>query len=92
MIRDQFFSIQNFDWGKTVFGIDMCSSVHNNNRTKNILILGQSYTQGLTDTTLTAEAKYSINFSRSNRKFCLSLHYNGANSYLFVNSTEVNNM
>ena len=23
------------------------------------------------------------------KKFCLSLHYNGANSYLFVNSTEI---
>ena len=23
------------------------------------------------------------------RKFCLSLHYNGANSYLFVNGTEI---
>ena len=22
-------------------------------------------------------------------KFCLSLHYNGANSYLFVNGTEI---
>ena len=23
------------------------------------------------------------------KKFCLSLHYNGANSYLFVNGTEI---
>ena len=28
---------------------------------------------------------YSINFTNTNEKFCLSLHYNGANSYLFVN-------
>ena len=42
------------------------------------------------DTTLTtAEAQYSINFSRSNRKFCLSLHYNGGNSFLFVNATKI---
>ena len=27
----------------------------------------------------------SINFTKNNKKFCLSLLYNGANSYLFVN-------
>ena len=32
---------------------------------------------------------YSINFTEKNKKFCLSLHYNGANSYLFVNGTEI---
>ena len=31
----------------------------------------------------------SINFIEKNKKFCLSLHYNGANSYLFVNGTEI---
>ena len=30
---------------------------------------------------------YSINFSTSKRRFCLSLHYR-ANSYLFVNDVE----
>ena len=30
-----------------------------------------------------------INFTEHNKKFCLSLHYNGANSYLFVNGTEI---
>ena len=65
----------------------MSSSVHANNKTKNILVFGQG--QGLDDTTLTAEVSYSINFSKSKRKFCLSLQYNGDNSYLFVNSTEI---
>ena len=32
---------------------------------------------------------YSINFTVAKKKFCLSLHYNGANSYLFVNGTEI---
>ena len=32
---------------------------------------------------------YSINFTATNKKFCLSLHYNGANSDLFVNGTEI---
>ena len=32
---------------------------------------------------------YSINFTKNNKKFCLSLHYKGANCCLFVNGTEV---
>ena len=38
---------------------------------------------------MTAEKFYSINFTRGNTKFCLSLHYNRTNSYLFVNGTEI---
>ena len=32
---------------------------------------------------------YSINVTVTNKKFCLSLHYNGENSYLFVNGIEI---
>ena len=53
-----------------------------------INILGKGPTQGL-EHTLAAEKMYSINFTKENTKFCLSLHYNGANSYLFVNGTEI---
>ena len=31
----------------------------------------------------------SINFTENDKKFCLSLHCNGSNSYLFVNGPEV---
>ena len=55
---------------------------------KDILILGKDTTQGLKHA-LSAEKMYSINFTENNKKFCLSLHYNGANSYLFVNGTEI---
>ena len=84
------FSIPNFDWGKNViiFGVHMSSSTHANNKNKDILILGKRQKQGLDNTTLTAEAEYFINFSRSKRKFCLSLHYNGSHSFLFVNGTK----
>ena len=41
------------------------------------------------DTTLTAEKVYSFTFTVSRKKFCLSLHYNGYNSYLFVNGKEI---
>ena len=67
-----------------IFGTDMSSSVHANNRTKNILVLGKDFVQGLENTTIYAEKLYSINFSKTDTKFCLSLHYNGRNSYLFV--------
>ena len=55
---------------------------------KDILILGKGPTQGLGHT-LTAEKKYSINFAVTKKKICLSLHYNGANSYLFFNGIEI---
>ena len=48
-----------------IFGADMNSSVHIDNKRKDILILDEGPTQGLDDTLLTVEAKYSINFSRS---------------------------
>ena len=67
----------------------MSFSVHVNNKKKDILILGQGSTQGLDGTTLTAKNMYSINFSATKTRFCLSLHYNGANSYLFVNGIKI---
>ena len=65
----------------------MSSSIHNDNK-KDILVIGKGPTQGL-EHTLTAEKMYSINFTVTKKKFCLSLHYNGANSYLFVNGMEI---
>ena len=50
----------------------MSSSVHVNNKGKDILILGEGTTQRLVDTTLTAEAKYSINFTQSGKRFVSS--------------------
>ena len=67
----------------------MSSSVHVDNKGNDFLTLGEELVQGLDDNTLTAEAKYSINFTQSNRKFCLSLHYNGSHSFLFVNATKI---
>ena len=72
-----------------VFGADMNSSVHIDNKNKVILILDIGPTQGLDDTTLTTEAKYPINFTQPRKRFVLSLHYNGSNSFLFVNATEI---
>ena len=66
----------------------MSFSPHIDNKEKDILVLGKEPTQGF-EHTLTAEKIYSINFTVTKEKFCLSLHYNGANSYLFVNGTEI---
>ena len=66
----------------------MSLSVHIDNKGKNILILGKGPTQGLNHT-LTAETQYLVNFTRPGIKFCLSLHYNGSNSFLFVNATKI---
>ena len=66
----------------------MSSSSHIDNKKKDILVLRKGPTQGL-EHTLTAENMYSINFTENNKRFCLILHYNGANSYLFVNGNEI---
>ena len=65
----------------------MGSATKIDNRKNNIFILGKDPTEEL-EQTLTAEKIYSINCTEHNKKFCLSLHYNGANSYLFVNGKE----
>ena len=77
-----FFSIPNLDHGENVlnFGVDMSLSVHANNKIKNILFLDKGQIRELDNTLLT------INFSRSEEKFCVSLSYNGSNSFLFFNS------
>ena len=81
LIIIQFFHLQIDAREKRViiFGTDMSSSVHIDN--KKILILGEGPTQRLDDTTLTAEAKYPINFAHSGKRLVLSLHYNGSNCY-----------
>ena len=66
----------------------MSSSSHIYNKKKDILILGKGPTRGL-DYKLASEKVYSINFTKENTGVFLSLHYNGANSYLFVNDTEI---
>ena len=72
-----------------IFGANISSFVHANNKTKIILVLGKDFVQGLDNTTVYAEKLYSINFTENNNKICLCLHYNGDNSYLFVNGTEI---
>ena len=66
----------------------MSSSAHIDNKKNDILVLGKGPRQGL-EHILTAEKMYSINFTVTKKKICLSLLCNGANSYLFLNGTEI---
>ena len=68
----------------------MSLSVHIDNMEKDILILGKGPREGLDDTKLTAETTYPVNFTQLNKRFVLSLHYNGSNRFLFVNPTKIN--
>ena len=88
--RRSSFSFAGGGFGQNVliFGADMSISIHIDNKKKDILVLGRGPTQGL-ESTLTAEKMYSINFTVTKKKFCLSFHYNGGNNYLFVNGTEI---
>ena len=88
--RRSSFSFPGTGFGQNVliFGVDMNFSTHIDNSKKDILVLGNGPTQGL-EHTLTPEKMYPNNFSVTENKFCLILHYNGANSYLFANGTEI---
>ena len=66
----------------------MSTSIRIDNKGKDILVLGRGATQGI-EGTLSTEKMYSMKFTVTKKKFCLSLHYNEANSYLFVNGTEI---
>ena len=72
----------------SIFGADMSFSVHATNRANHIFVMGDGFTQGIHDTTVYVEKKYFRNFTEPNVKFVLSLHYNGDDSYLFVNGRQ----
>ena len=57
---------------------------------RDILILNKGPMQGLNDTKLTADGWYSIIFSKQVKWVCLSQHYNGSGSYLFVHEVKIN--
>ena len=72
-----------------IFCVDNSSSSHSNNRNNNFLVPKKGPTHDINRWFESPEKKFSINFSKANTKFCLSLHYNADNSYLFVNGKEI---
>ena len=83
------FGTSGFGRNCIIFGADLSSSSQANSKENNILLLGKDFVQGTNGTTIYAKKLYSINFTENNKNFCLSLHCNVANSYLFVNGTEI---
>ena len=72
-----------------MFDVDNSLSSHTDNQKNDFLILGEGPTFGINRSFGSPEKKFSINFSNVKTKFCLRLHYNGDNSYLFVNEREI---
>ena len=68
--RRSSFSFPSGGFGQNVliFGADMSSSIHVDNKKKDILVLGRGPAQGL-ESTLTAEKMYFINFLVTKRNF-----------------------
>ena len=58
---------------------------------KIILVLDKDFIEGIDSTTNYAEKMYSTNFTVDNKNFCLSLYYNGDNSFLFAYGKEITN-
>ena len=71
-----------------IFGVDMSFNAHATNRANHIYLMGKGLTQGVNVTTIYVEKIYDRNFTEPDKKFVLSLHYNGDNSYLFVNGRQ----
>ena len=72
------------------FGVDNSSSSYVDNRKNNFLILSEGPIFGINESFGSPEKSFSINFSKANKAFCLSLLYNADNTYnntdnLFVN-------
>ena len=61
----------------------------NTDNRKNILVLGKESTNGLDDTIITAEAKYSVDITKSWKKICFSLQYNEASSFMHANGVKI---
>ena len=87
--KGEFLFGHGFGRNVIILGADISSSVHANNKTRSILVRGKDFIQGIDNTTIYAKKLYSINFTKTTTKFCLKLHHNGVNSYLFVNGTEI---
>ena len=79
------------DYAKNVviFGVDNSSSSDADNRKNNFLLLGEGPIYGINKSFGSPEKKFSINFSKAKTKFCMSLHYNGDNSYLLLNGNGI---
>ena len=68
-----------------IFSVDNSSWSNADNWKNDFLVLDEGDTFGINGNICTQERKFSINFSKARTTFCLSLHFNGDNSYWCVN-------
>ena len=73
-----------------LYGVDMKNSSYPTNKKHPIYILGKRFTQGLQyRTTIYAEHDYvKVNASQMGVNHVLLVHYNGDNSYLFIDGVQ----
>ena len=71
------------------FGVDNGSTSHADNRKNYFLVLGEGLSYSINGSFGSPKKKININFNKANTKFCLSLHYTGDKSSLFVNGNEI---
>ena len=83
------FTVASIEKNVIIFGTDRSSSVHVDKKGEDILILGEGSRKGSDDATLTAGAKYPINFTQSGKRYVLSLDYNGSDSFLFAHARKM---
>ena len=89
-----FSNFGNITNGKNVIilGCNASSSSHTNNKKNNIIVLGKDFIQGLTSigigNIIYVEKISKTNMTEPNKMCVLSLHYNGDDSYLFVNGVQ----
>ena len=76
----------DFDRNVVISGVDNSSSSHTDNCHNDFLLLGEGPTDDINGSVDAAEQTFSINFSKAKIKLYLSLHYNGDNNYLLVNT------
>ena len=72
-----------------IFHVKNSPPRHSENCKNNFLVLEEGPRSGISDSAAELEEMFSFNFTKSNTKLCLSLHYNDGESYLYVNKREI---
>ena len=80
--------VNSFARNDVIFGVNNSLSSHTENQTNKFLTRGEELTDGINGSTGSVENKINTNFSKAKSKFCLSLHYDGDDSYLYINKTD----
>ena len=72
-----------------IFGTDNSKSRFDDNKKATFTTLGEGPIRDINNKNVNSEAMFKLNFTKSDKKFVLSIHYNGTNSYLYVNGKQI---